>query len=565
MTAQPFDAVAFAQKYGAKIGPWANAERCERDLATFYKEMWQIVDPSPFMSSWILDAVADHLMAVTDGQINNLLINLPFRTGKTLMCCVAWIAWTWAQRKRKPRAGPQVRFMALSYASDLAIKSALTTKRVVESQWYQERWGDICQIAKDRESVADFDTTAMGGRVSLGFDGGSIGRGGDIKIIDDPHKVQGAESDDVRTNALQFYDEALSSRFTNPTTSAEVVIMQRLHQNDLSGHIIDKYYSSFTHLMIPMLYDPERHCHTVLGWDDPRGCDKRGHLLPGLTPDRKLIPRSPLAARAGTLMWPKRFPQYVVDDLMRRLGPYAAAGQLQQEPTPRGGGIIRPEWWRLWPDEAFPDFRFVLVSVDTASTEKEQNDESGITVWGIFEGEKGQPQVMLCDAWEGRLEISRLVQKIAEMARKRGGCDVVLIEAKANGIDVANEIRRIYGQREWMTIGFDPKGDKMARLLSVQPVFSGEYRVINPTAPAIEHQRAWTDGMVWAPNKDWAQITIDRVAAFPKGKQKALVDTTSQGIWYLRNSGYVLTREEHTADVEEEMAFHPMARPRYDV
>ena len=202
----------------------------------------------------------------------------------------------------------------------------------------------------------------------------------------------------------------------------------------------------------------------------------------------------------------------------------------------------------------------MLVSVDTASTEKEQNDESGITAWGVFfHPDKGElPQMMLIDAWEGRLEFHRLVTKIAEICKKRGA-DICLVEGKANGIDVINELRRLYGKRDWSTIQIDPKGDKVARLTSVQAQFSGEYKT-------DEHGKGiWVGGLIWAPDREFAQMTIDRVCSFPKAAKKGITDTVSQAVKWARDNSLILTAEEHEDDIEEALAFKKPRRPLYDV
>lgn len=558
------DPQALFKKYGTeKVRLAVDAERCERDLALFFQRGWQAFDPSPFVGAFFHDAIADHLMAVSDGQISKLLITIPPRHGKTNLISVAWPAWTWAQTKASGRMGPQVRFMCLSYSASMAMEIATTARRLIMSDWYTERWGERVKIAKDQDNKEKFDTTAGGSRISLGFGGGTPGRGGTIRIIDDPHKVDEVESEITRENVLQTYDEALSTRFNDPRSAAEVIVMQRLHQNDLAGHVLDKY-SGHVHLNLPAEYDPTRHCVTVLGWEDPRGVDEDGERLRGVTADGGIIPGSPASHAEGKLLWPARYTREVIDNLKTALGPYAASAQLQQMPVPRGGGIIRPEWWKLWPGETFPAFRNVYVSVDTAPTEKEQNDEAAITVWGIFdhpdESQHGRPAVMLIDAWEGRLEISKLVAKVAEYCKKRSA-DVCMIEAKSNGIDVINEIRRIYGRREWSTIPIDPKGDKVARLLAVQPSFSGAFV---PHAENGIASGAWEGGIVYAPDKDYAQLVIDRVAAFPKARHKGIVDTVSQFLNWARVN-VLVTFEEHEEDLAEELRYKKPRRPVYDV
>lgn len=559
-----FDPLALLEAYDPELlALEADAVECERDLALFFRRAWPSFDPAPYVHGWHIDAIADHLMAVTDGEIKQLLINIPYRSSKTALVSVAYPAWTWAQRQKGPRAGPQVKFLCLTYASKLALDNATTSLRLIKSPWYQDRWGHRVKLAHDQESKEKFDTTAGGSRINVGFEGSTLGRGGDIKIIDDPHKVDDGE--EVMASTIQTYTESLTSRFTDPESAAEIIIMQRLSQADLSAHVIDR--GQAVHLMLPMEYDPMRHCVTVLGWQDPRGLDdKTGEVADGIDGDH-IIPGSPMAKREGALLWPARFKPDWLSAEKVKLGPYAAAGQLQQSPTPRGGGLVKREWWRLWPGDDFPDFIYTLVAMDTASTEKEQNDESGLTTWGVFLSESGLPQVMLINGWEGRIEFDPLVQKGAEFAKKHKA-DVLLIEAKANGIAVAQEVRRRYGTREWATIQYDPKGDKVARLLSVQPQWSGELTKVALKDPKTGHVRVedrWVGGIIWAPDRDFAELVIERVGAFPKGRHKGIVDTASMAIKFMRDQGILRTREEHEEERTEERRYKKPGRPRYDV
>lgn len=556
------DAMSIVTKFGpSKIRLAVDAEECERDFSTFFRRSWQSFDPSSYMHNWHIDAISDHLMAVVDGSIRRLLINVPPRCSKTTQCTIAFPAWVWTLKTNPeyPLHGPTSQFLCVTYGSVKAKEDAVTCRRLIASPWYQDRWGRRVRIAKDRDNSERFDTTVGGSRISTGIEATVLGRGGNIKIIDDAMKPDDPESELSRARVLRQYDETLSSRENDPRIAAEIIVAQRLAETDLPGHVLTKYGSDpdnggFCHLMIPAEYDHKRHCITSLGWQDPRGS------IEAADGSRVMLPEAGRKRYDGTSFWPERFSSSQLDRRKTAEGPFSWAAKYQQEPVPRGGGIIKAEWWQLWRGDSLPSFSFVLVSVDTAHTESELNDESGITVWGVFSGERNVPQIMLIDAWEGRHEISQLVHKIASMC-KTYQADVCLVEAKANGIDCINEIRRLYGRREWSTLPFDPKGDKVARLKGVQPSFSGEYRT-NPE----NNQGEWMgNGVVWAPDRDYAQLTIDRVANFPMGAKKAIVDTTSQGITWLRTNGHILTHEEVAADEEEELRYEKPTRAPYDV
>lgn len=521
----------------------------EDDLYKFFEASWPIYDPAPFVGNWHLQAIAEHLQAVTEGKIRRLLINIPPRCSKTLLTQVAWPAWTWARRQVSPLSGPQVKFMCLSYAGDFADEVATTARRLIGSDWYQARWGERVQISPTQDAKGRFDTLAGGVRIATSFTGQHLGRGADIKVIDDPHKVKEVESDLVRQSVLQTYDEALKNRVTDPRTSAEVTIMQRLHEADLSGHILDEDDRELVHLCLPMEYDPKRHCHTVLGFEDPRSFD-------------------------GELLWPQVWGERELRPFKAQ--PYMWAGQYQQTPVPRGGGLFKRDWWQLWPPEgereqpahcnicqgrgefaargsdgrprlmkcqacggtgvpaapilAFPPMEYIVASVDTAMSAKEENDWSACTVWGLWRDQRNNPKLMLMDAWQVHAEFWGVTEKIIATCRKRR-VDRLLIEAKNTGFAVAQEIIRLCGQEEWGTSLQPVKGDKTARAYSVQHLLE--------------------NGMVYAPERKWSDLVINEMATFPRGEHDDLTDTATQAWSYLRRHSMAQLPSEREADLRQ--------------
>jgi len=225
-----------------------------------------------------------------------------------------------------------------------------------------------------------------------------------------------------------------------------------------------------------------------------------------------------------------------------------SAGQLQQRPEPKGGGILKRDWWKDWDRENYPEVSYVLASIDTAYTAKEENDYSAMTVWGVFEDENEVPRVMLMNAWRAKLEFHELVEKIAQTARKFK-VDNMLVENKATGISVAQEIRRVYGYEDWGLQLIDPKGqDKVARAYSVQHLLA--------------------DGLVFAPHSfSWADMVITECASFPKAKNDDLVDTVTQALRFLRTTGMLMRGSERTAELSDSLAFKGNAgdKPLYPV
>lgn len=532
-----------------KFRELAEREECEDNLYKFLQGGWKYIDPAPFVGGWHLEAIAEHLEAVTYGQIKRLLINVPPRSSKSSLCSVAWPAWTWAQSELGPCSGPHVQFLSASYAQTLALRDSVKNRRLIESPWYKRIWGDRFSMTSDVNTKGRFENNKGGYRLATSVDGALTGEGGQIILVDDPHNATEVESDLVRASTLMWWDEAMSTRLNDPATGAFVIIMQRLHQEDLTGHVVTKDRDGWTWLMLPMEHEPLRHCisyvknekgEKVPFWEDPR------------TEDNELL-------------CPKRFPREQVENLKTQLGPFAAAGQLQQSPTPRGGGIIKEEWWQDWEEDQYPVFEYLIGSLDTAYTTKEENDPSALTIWGVFRDRHGNTKIMLVWAWEGRLEMPDLVEEVLTTCtvnpishermekhegRPRFPIQLLLIEAKAAGLSAGQELWRLISGRAQFNIQFPNfnKGrhtpDKMARLYSVQHIFA--------------------DNMVYAPlSRAFAEKVIDQVSAFPKAPHDDLVDTVSQALRYLRESGILMRRDEQALDVAASMQYHSRELPLY--
>ena len=511
---------------------------CELSFVEFIKQAWHVIEPGQeYLHNWHIEAIAEHLEAITDEMMidderyyNRLLINVPPGAMKSLLCNVLWPSWEWG-----PRNMPYLRYVCASHAMPLAVRDSVKMRRLVASEWYQTRWGDRVTLTGDQNEKIKYETTATGFWQAVAFEG-MTGARGDRVIIDDPHSVSSASSEQKRATTIETFEQAVPTRLNNPDRSAIVVIMQRLHEEDVSGVIIEKQLG-YDHIMIPMEYDPDRAAPTMLGWEDPR-------------------------TEKGELMFPARFPKHVVDRDKKIMGTYAASGQFQQLPTPEDGGIIKRKHWQLWEDPKFPPFDYIIASLDTAYTEKTENDPSAMTVWGIWTddpkthatrvmGKNGYhivrtydekevpPRIMLMYAWQQHLEMPELIQKVSDTCQ-RWKVSRLLIENKSVGMPVARELRRMYSGRDFGVQLEDPGSiDKMARLYSVQHLFE--------------------EGLVYCPDKAWADEVISQCMRFPKAKHDDLVDTVSMAMRYLRRSGFILRTDEVTQDYEESRSFHGRA------
>lgn len=470
--------------------------------------------------------------AVWDGDITRLLMNVPPGTMKSLLVGVFFPAWVWTK-------DPSKRFLATSHNLDNAVRDSLKCRRLVESDWYQRLWGDKVVLTGDQNAKTKFENTATGFRQAAAFTS-MTGLRADYVILDDPMSVDDALSDATRESINLTFRESLPTRLNNPDSSAIIVIMQRLHDDDTSGVIIKGDFG-YDHLCLPMRFDWQRPA-TSIGFVDPR-------------------------EEEGELLFPARFPEWVVDRDEQIMGPIATAGQMQQSPIPRGGSILKREYWRLWEQEKYPTLEYVLVSADTAYSKDQENDPSAVAVLGVFRNELDQPRVLLLWGWAKRCELHGvvldkepgetkkafdirsmptwgLVEWIAYTCR-RFSADRLLIENKASGKDVANEMKRLYGEDQWLVQLMEVNRDKVTRAHAVEPAFAA--------------------GLIFAPDEVWAEKFIEECEVFPKGKHDDRVDALTQGIKYLRENGLISHNFEVAAELREAMEHRAQPKALYDV
>lgn len=508
-------------------------------LLRFVKYFWRVLEPqTPFVDGWALDAVCDHLQAVSEGRITRLLVNVPPGFMKSLLTDVFWPAWEWGAMRM-----PYLRYVTFSYSASLTERDNRKFGTLVTSPEYQDLFGDWVQITRQGDRLVSNRKT--GWKLASSVGGVSTGERGDRVILDDPHNVAEAESEIVRTETVRWFRESMSNRLNNMDTGAIVIIMQRLHGDDVSGAILD-LGMNYVHLMIPMEYEYDRQTidgepvRTSIGWYDPRFDEGDADEIEGL------------------LAWPERFPPHVIDAIKTEAGPYAWAGQYGQRPAPRGGGIFKRHWWQLWesPTGSFPVFSYMLASLDSAFTKEESNDPSALTIWGIFENEEGMSRGMLVHAWRKHLEFSADRKLIEPLPRETKGqwqvrtqknwglmewlkyscerfkVDHLLIEAKASGISAAQELRNRFARLNFSIQLCPVKGSKEARALAVQPSFS--------------------QLLLYAPARDWSEMVIDEMEAFPRHKFRDITDSATQAVKFMRDNGLLNTDSETRALEGEE-------------
>jgi len=308
-----------------------------QSLATFARLAWPILEPAtPLKWGWALDAMCEHLEAVSRGEIRRLLVNVPPGSMKSLLTGVIWPAWEWGPLDRQ-----ELRYLGTAHKQDLAVRDSTKCRRLIQSAWYQRLWP--VDLVGDQNAKTKFENARTGFREAMAFTS-LTGSRGDRVILDDPHSVDDANSIVKLEGDIMTFREALPSRVNNDE-SAIVIVMQRLHERDVSAVALELGYE---HLCLPMRYEEGR-SRWVVGQGDPRKHD-------------------------GELMFPERFPEAQVEELERTLGAYATAGQLQQRPTPREGGLFQHSWFQAI--GALPtDIRRTVRAWDLAATKKSTSND----------------------------------------------------------------------------------------------------------------------------------------------------------------------------------------------
>ena len=304
------------------LGERAEIELAERHLVDFFRQCWGHIDGNEYVHGRHIDVMAEHLQAVNEGEIRRLILNIPPRYAKTSLFGIAWPAWTWLRKQGGPRGneiqGPQTQFLYVSHKDELAHKASKTTQRLIQSRWYQSHWGDRYVLKSKGKDVIDNDHH---GARQVGVVNAVTGMGADILGIDDIHDVKRVESPLIREGSLQWFSESAVTRMNDPEVNAIVIVMQRSHMRDLTGYLVEQglEHDEWVHVCLPLEYEPD-HPHVFAG-------DWRTEL--------------------GEPLWPERESKERIAQKKKTMGPYAAAGQLQQRPLPRSGGLFGKAMWQF--------------------------------------------------------------------------------------------------------------------------------------------------------------------------------------------------------------------------
>lgn len=440
--------------------------RCQASFREFAKQAWHVIEPSTALKwNWAMDAICDHLQAVHEGHIKRLLMNVPPGTSKSTLTGVLYPAWVWTR-------DPSKRFLGTAHKAELAHRDNLKCRRIIQSEWYQKRWK--VELTGDANRTTKFENKATGFRESMAFTG-MTGSRGDCVILDDPISAGNSNSEAELYKAEIEFTETLPTRVNNDE-SAIIVVMQRLNERDTSGLILSRDLG-YEHLMLPMRFEPERKCHTSIGFEDPREYD-------------------------GELLFPERFPETQVASLEKTMGSFGAAGQLQQRPIPRGGGLFQRSWFN--PIKEVPVGTKFFRGWDLAAS---TNATSAYTA-GVKLGLTPEGRIVVAHAIRDRMSAGKVIATIRATAMADTDKTKVSIPQDPGQAGKAQKEGFAQQLREF-NVHFSPEsGDKVTRA--------------EPFAAQAEA------GLVDIVIGEWTDAYLDEISTFPNGSYLDQVDATSR-------------------------------------
>lgn len=470
-------------------------------LIGYIRYMWPILEPGrTFSEGWAVHAICDHLQAVTDGHIKKLLINVPPGCMKSLTTDVFWPSYEWGPMKR-----PWNRYISASYSANLTIRDNRRMRQLIQSPRYQAAWGDTVSLSHDEANKVKFSNAQTGFKLATSVGGYVMGERGDRVIVDDPNNTKEVESQAALEEALQWITEVLPTRVNDATKSAIVIIMQRTHERDVSGHILENELG-YEHLMLPMEYEPERKCFTSATVQQDVVYDGKVALQKG---DTWSDPRTV----DGDLLWPERFPrEYLEGDLKPTLrswgGSYAEAGQLQQRPAPRGGGMFQEDDFQYLNERPDNIIRWCR-GWDLASS------KDGHAAWtvGLLMGITSDKRIVIADIKRGQWSPGEVDANILRCAKEDGyGIEISIPQdpGQAGKHQVTSFAKLLMGYKAFFSPESGAKEDR-ARPLASQAEGQNLYLV----------------------KGKWNNTFIREATVFPVGKWVDQVDAGSRAYAHL--------------------------------
>ena len=457
-------------------------EHLAKNFSAFVRNAWRVLHPTaPLIWSWTYDYLCELLTQVKNRQLTRLILNIPPRTGKSTIVSILFPVWCWTTE-------PDNSFLVASHTLDLSVEHSMQRRRVLQSRWFESLWGGKFRLTTDCNQAAQFTNTAFGSMIATSVGANVLGRGGNTLLVDDPLTATQALSDTQRNAANAWFDNTFCTRLNDPASGAIIVIMQRLHELDLTGYLMETQPGRWTLVKIPLEAEVNE------TWNLP---------ISG-----RIVTRN-----AGEVLMPERFPPAIVEEHRARRLEFAA--QFQQRPSPLEGNLIRKSdisyYGGIDPrtgvaDEPLPaSFDRKIISVDCSFKSTSTSDYVAIGVIGVV----GRKRYVL-NVVNQRLDAAATEIEIRRQHDLYNYVRAILIEDAANGSAVIERLKRNVPA----VVAIKPQGGKLARLHAVVPEWQA---------------RDWYVSR----NAAWTQPFIEQLIMFPNGRNDDMVDMMTQAAAWL--------------------------------
>lgn len=454
-------------------------EILRNDLSAFIHKTFHTVNPGvKYNHNWHIDLIAEYLKEVCAGNIKRLIINVPPRSLKSVCVSVAFPAWVLGNR-------PHSRIIVASYSELLSLKHSTDCRLVVSSKWFDNVFPDF-ELNPSQNEKHKFATTQNGYRFATSVGGSLTGEGGDILVVDDPHNPQQVMSEKYRSKTLEWFSNTFVSRLNDKKNGAIIIVMQRLHPNDLVGYLLDKADNDWEVLSIPAIADEDVY-YSIGGFEKFR--------------------------QKGDILHPSREGKKEIERIKKDMGSYVFLAQYQQKPVVKEGGMVKEGWIKRYSTNV--GLNKFYLSFDTAIKTGIKNDPSVCTVWSELDN-----NLYLLDVCREWLEYPDLKKRTFELIKKWKP-EVVLIEDKASGQSLIQDLKK---EVATPIVGVKVSKDKVTRFASVSPFFEA--------------------GNIFLPNEaSWLTDYEIELYGFPFCEHDDQVDSTSQFLQWYKNKKNVISAD----------------------
>jgi len=448
-----------------KLDGFEIQEKCQNDFLFYVEHMWP-----EFICGRHHKIFAEKLNKVASGEIKRLIVNMPPRHTKSEFASTFFPSYIMGKK-------PKMKIMQTTHTGELAVRFGRKVRNLMDQKEYKDVFPEV-KLQADNKSAGRWETNKGGEYFAAGVGGAVTGRGADLLIIDDPHSEQDALSPNALESAWDWYTSGPRQRLQ--PGGAIVLVMTRWSSIDLTAKLLESQ-------------------------KEPLADQWEMIEFPAIFPE------------TDNPLWPEFWPKDELLKVKSSIPGIKWNAQWMQNPTAEEGAIIKREWWKRWKHKTIPPVKYIMQSYDTAFSKKQSADFSAISTWGVFKPSEDEPDcLILLDSQKGRWDFPEL-KEIAMREYTYWECDMVLIEAKASGTPLTQELRRM----GIPVVNYSPtRGhDKHSRMHSVAPIFES--------------------GMVYAPQKTFAEEMIEECASFPFGANDDLCDTMTQALMRFREGGFV--------------------------